>query len=49
MSWKTSGKTSGKIVELMKANPFITIPELAEKTGVVERSLTDGIADYQYS
>jgi predicted HTH transcriptional regulator len=33
-----SGKTSGKIVELMKENAFIIIPEPAEKTGVTERS-----------
>jgi len=40
---ETSGKTSGKIVELMKANPEITIPELASQIGVTERSIERNI------
>jgi ATP-dependent DNA helicase RecG len=46
-SGKTSGKTSGKIIELMKENAFITIPELAEKTGVTERSVERNIQKLQ--
>jgi len=46
---KTSGKVSGKIVELMKENAFITIPELAEKTGVTERSVERNIQKLQDS
>ena len=33
------GKTSGKILALVKENAWITIPELAEAIGVSERSI----------
>ena len=40
---ETPGKTPGKILSLLKENPNLTIPELAEKTGksesAVERSV----------
>jgi len=49
VSGKVSGKTSVKIVELMKENAFITIPELAEKTGVTERSVERNIQKLQES
>ncbi|AEW01037.1 transcriptional regulator [Niastella koreensis] len=37
------GKTSGKILELMKTNPGITIPEIAAIIGVTERSIERNI------
>lgn len=46
---KVPGKTSGEIVELMKENAFITIPELVEKTGVTERSVERNIQKLQDS
>jgi ATP-dependent DNA helicase RecG len=36
---ETSGKTSGKILEAMRQNKEITIPELAVSVGVTERSI----------
>ncbi|GJM36573.1 MAG: hypothetical protein DHS20C18_55740 [Saprospiraceae bacterium] len=36
---KTSGKTSGKILALIKNDAKITIPELSEKIGVTERTI----------
>lgn len=36
-------KTSGKIIEFMRKNSLITIPELAEKIGVTERSVQRNI------
>ena len=46
---KTSGKVSGKIVEFMKENALITIPELAEKIGETERSVERNIQKLQDS
>jgi predicted HTH transcriptional regulator len=40
---ETSGKTSGKIVEVMGVTPTITIPELAGILGVTERSIERNI------
>jgi ATP-dependent DNA helicase RecG len=36
---KTPGKTPGKIVELLKSNPGLTIPELAEQVGKSESAV----------
>jgi ATP-dependent DNA helicase RecG len=41
------GKTSGKILEIIKDNPEITIPELASKIGVSERSIERNIQRLQ--
>ena len=38
-----SGKTSGKILELVKANKHITIPEMALIIGITERSIERNI------
>jgi predicted HTH transcriptional regulator len=46
---KTSGKVSGKIVEFMRENSLITIPELAKKIGVTERSVERNIQKLQDS
>jgi len=46
-SGKMSGKTSGKIVGLMEENPSVTIPELAQKIGVTERSVERNIQKLQ--
>jgi len=43
-SGKTSGKTSVKILELVQENSSITIPDLANKIGVTERSIERNIA-----
>jgi len=40
-------KRSGKIVEFMRENALITIPELAEKIGVTERSVEQNIQKLQ--
>ncbi|MBU0910540.1 MAG: putative DNA binding domain-containing protein [Proteobacteria bacterium] len=48
-SGKTSGETSGKIIEFMRKNSLITIPELAEKIGVTERSVERNIQKLQAS
>jgi ATP-dependent DNA helicase RecG len=40
---KTSGKTSGKIIELILQNAVITIPEMASKIGITERSIERNI------
>lgn len=37
------GKTSGKIIDAMRINPYITIPELAELIGVTTRSIERNI------
>jgi ATP-dependent DNA helicase RecG len=42
-------KTSGKIVEFMRENSLITIPELAKKIGVTERSVERNIQKLQDS
>ena len=44
---KASGKASGKILELMKINCNITIPELAENIAVTERSVERNIQSLQ--
>jgi ATP-dependent DNA helicase RecG len=36
---KTPGKTPGKIVELLKSNPGLTMPELAEHAGKSESAV----------
>lgn len=46
-STKTSGKTSGKILSLMAANKFITIPELVASIGITERSIERNIRKLQ--
>nr|WP_319573672.1 winged helix-turn-helix transcriptional regulator [uncultured Draconibacterium sp.] len=40
---QTSGKTSGKILELVKENKYISIPEMAKIIGVSERSIERNI------
>jgi predicted HTH transcriptional regulator len=47
MSGKTSGKTSEKILELIEANSYITIPEIAKKIGITERSVERNIQKLQ--
>lgn len=47
MSGKASGKTSGKILQLIRANPRITIPELAVAIGVTERTVERNIQKLQ--
>ena len=44
---KTSGKTSGKIIELILQNASITIPEMASKIGITERSIERNIRKLQ--
>lgn len=39
VSGKMSGKVSGKILAAVRGNPAITIPELAELTGVSTRTI----------
>ena len=36
---KTSGKTSGKILDAVRQNPQVTIPELSAQIGVTTRSI----------
>ena len=43
MSGKLSGKTSEKILTLIKENQQITIAELAEKIGVTDRTIERNI------
>jgi len=47
MSGKTSGKTSGEIIELILQNASITIPEMASKIGITERSIERNIRKLQ--
>jgi len=42
-----SGKTSGKILKLIAANPYITIPEIASIVGITERSVERSIHKLQ--
>ncbi len=42
-----SGKTSGKIIEIIKSNKYITIPELAKIIGVTERSIERNLQKLQ--
>ncbi len=44
----TSGKTSGKIVELMRKNPEITIPEIASKLRLTTRAIELQIHDLRH-
>ena len=44
---KTSGKTSGKILALLRENPLSTIPELALSIGVTERSVERNLKKLQ--
>ncbi len=46
-SGKVSGKTSGKILAQIRANPLITIPELAAIIGVTGRSIERNIQKLQ--
>ena len=46
-SGKTSGKTSGKILASIRANPVITISELALSIGVTERSIERNLKKLQ--
>lgn len=42
-----SGKTSGKILTLIKEDAYITIPELSKKDGVTERSIERNLQKLQ--
>ena len=44
---KTSGKTSGKIVVHLLADPFVTIPKLANLLGITERSIERNLRKLQ--
>jgi predicted HTH transcriptional regulator len=44
---KTSGKTSGKILDILKQEEHLTIPELARLIGVTERSIERNIRKLQ--
>lgn len=44
---KTSGKTSGKVIELILQNASITIPEMASRIGITERSIERSIRKLQ--
>lgn len=46
-SGKTLGKTSGKIIDAVRKDPQITIPELAKLIGVTERSIDRNISNLQ--
>jgi len=46
-SGKMSGKTSGKIIELIMNNEYITIPEMALQIGITERSVERNIRKLQ--
>ncbi len=46
-SGKTSGKTSKKILELILKNPLISIPEMATKIEITERSIERNIQKLQ--
>jgi predicted HTH transcriptional regulator len=47
VSGKTSGKTSGKIIKLIKENSYITIPEMALIIGVSNRSIERNLQKLQ--
>ncbi|WP_292946938.1 HTH domain-containing protein [Olleya sp. UBA1516] len=40
-----SGKTSGKIVELIVQNKKVTVPEISKEIGVTERTIYRQISD----
>jgi len=44
---KAPGKTSGKILAAMRRNPNVTIPDLARRIGVTERSIERNIHELQ--
>lgn len=44
---KTSGKTSGKILDILRQHEHLTIPELARLIGVTERSIERNIRKLQ--
>ena len=46
-SLKTSGKTSGKILDALKQDGELTIPELAGLIGVTERSIERNVRNLQ--
>lgn len=47
VSVKVSGKTSGKILAAIQRNPTITIPELAARIGVAERTIERNLSTLQ--
>jgi predicted HTH transcriptional regulator len=47
VSEKTSGKTSGKILEAILQNNTITIPELSILIGITERSIERNLLKLQ--
>jgi ATP-dependent DNA helicase RecG len=47
MAGKVAGKTSVKILELVKINPQITIPELATNVGISIRTIERNIQKLQ--
>jgi ATP-dependent DNA helicase RecG len=44
---KSSGKSSGKILELMRNKPYMTIPELAEQLGISTRAVEKNLRKLQ--
>ncbi len=44
---KTSGKTSGKIISLIEEDAYITIPEMATKLKLTERSIQRNLRNLQ--
>ena len=44
---KTSGKTSGKIINAIRQNGHITIPELTQQIGITQRSIERNIQKLQ--
>lgn len=49
MSGKASGKTSGKILQHLRANPRLTIPELAAVIGVTGRTIERNLQKLQHA
>jgi ATP-dependent DNA helicase RecG len=48
-SEKMSGKMSGKVLVLIRENPFITIPEIASTIDVTERTIERAIRELKYA
>jgi len=46
-SGKASGKASGNILDVCRENPAITIPEMADRVGITERSIQRNIQKLQ--
>ncbi len=44
---RSSGKTSGKILALVKEDKFVTIPELSKSIGVTERTIERNLKKLQ--